>query len=165
MREVTAVIDGVRTHDLNLDLADGMFTPYRTDILNRLRSSTFIAYRFAPTEHYVSYILNQELGLWVPLQGWEGVITLADWIKTFDESGGMDAALTTMKQRINMNPIDQPRTYWAYFWTDFTNKFNQSQMIGDTLVQAKNEKLASIQNAQLTFNTEISRITWVFCNG
>jgi hypothetical protein len=122
VNQLQANIGGHMTYDLNIPLKDGMFAPY-PDILRALNSSKFICYRFSPAEHFVTYLYDAAKGKWVPLQAWEEVISLADWMNTFDDDGSMETALDALTTKIS--PILDPRTYWTYFWSQFMDKFQR----------------------------------------
>lgn len=139
-----------------------MFAPY-PDILTPLQRSRFICYRFGPAQHFVTYLYDSTLQKWVPLQAWEEVINLADWMNTFDEVGSMEDTLRAVTNRIN--PINDPRTYWTYFWSQFIEKFQRTQLMQDQFAQLKQTKLQQFRRVLNEQESPDRTIMWVFCDG
>jgi hypothetical protein len=101
-----------------------MFTNYPA-ISKALRNSKFISYSFRTDEkdeHFVNYIYEDSIKRWIPLQSWEGLISLADWMAVFDAKTSMESLLQSFVKD-DIDPITYPHYYWSLTWNLFIKEF------------------------------------------
>lgn len=110
----------IKTDTVNGAYEDGIFQkPAFSQVLQHLKGSKFIAYNIVGTgvDHYVSYIYLDDKSRWVPLQAYNRIINLGDWLTPFDRSPGlMEQTLTSIT---GMDPITHPKKYWNTLWKQF----------------------------------------------